>query len=192
MIALKAQIFLCKLLNVLYEFFVFCKLKGNNSMRKLFALLLVLFLWVPFALPASADVSGLTPCGESKAFLQRAGNAKTPQARERFENYAKSQVLCGPEGLPHLVADGRLSHAGEFLIPSILFLYIAGWIGWVGRAYLISVRGEKNPEMMEVIIDVPRAIKFMLTGFAWPLAALKEFTTGELTAKETDIPVSPR
>lgn len=161
-------------------------------MRKLFALVLVLFLWVTVTAPASADVAGLTPCGESKAFLQRAANAKTPQAKERFENYANSQVLCGPEGLPHLVVDGRLSHAGEFLIPSILFLYIAGWIGWVGRAYLNSVRGEKDPEMKEIIIDVPRALKFMLSGFAWPLAALKELTTGELTVKDSEIPVSPR
>lgn len=161
-------------------------------MRKLFALVLVLFLWVTVTAPASADVAGLTPCSESKAFLQRAANAKTPQAKERFENYANSQVLCGPEGLPHLVVDGRLSHAGEFLIPSILFLYIAGWIGWVGRSYLISVRGEKDTEMKEIIIDVPRALKFMLSGFAWPLAALKEFTTGELTAKDNEIPVAPR
>ncbi|MBF2000463.1 MAG: Photosystem I reaction center subunit III [Synechococcales cyanobacterium C42_A2020_086] len=161
-------------------------------MRKLFALVLVLFLWVTAAAPASADVAGLTPCGESKAFLQRAANATTPQAKQRFENYAKSQVLCGPEGLPHLVVDGRLSHAGEFLIPSILFLYIAGWIGWVGRAYIISVRNDKDPEMKEVIIDVPRALKFMLSGFAWPLSALKELTTGELTVADNQIPVSPR
>jgi photosystem I subunit 3 len=161
-------------------------------MRKLFALVLILSLWVTFTAPASADVAGLTPCSESKAFLQRAANATTPQAKERFENYANSQVLCGPEGLPHLVVDGRLSHAGEFLIPSALFLYIAGWIGWVGRAYLISVKKDKDPEMKEVIIDVPRAIKFMLTGFTWPLAALKELTTGELTVKDSEIPVSPR
>lgn len=161
-------------------------------MRRLFALLLLVFLWFNFAPAASADVAGLTPCGESKAFLQRAANAKTPQAKARFENYANSQVLCGPEGLPHLVVDGRLSHAGEFLIPSILFLYIAGWIGWVGRSYLIAVRGGKDAEMKEIIIDVPLAIKCMLTGFAWPLAALQEFTTGKLTVADSKIPVSPR
>lgn len=162
-------------------------------MRRLFALLLLVFLWFNFAPPASADtVSNLTPCGESKAFLQRAANAKTPQAKARFENYANSQVLCGPEGLPHLVVDGRLSHAGEFLIPSILFLYIAGWIGWVGRSYLITVRGEKDTEMKEIIIDVPLAIKCMLSGFAWPLAALQELTTGKLTVPDNQIPVSPR
>jgi photosystem I subunit 3 len=90
------------------------------------------------------------------------------------------------------VVDGSLNHAGEFLIPSILFLYIAGWIGWVGRAYLIAVRSDKNPEMKEIIIDVPLAIKYMLSGFAWPLAALQEFTSGKLTVADSKIPVSPR
>jgi photosystem I subunit III len=164
---------------------------GNNSMRRLFALILLLGLWLNFVPPASADVAGLTPCRESKAFLQRAANApKTAQAKARFENY--SQALCGTDGLPHLIVDGRLSHVGDFTIPSLLFLYIAGWIGWVGRAYIISVRGESNPEMKEIIIDVPRAIKFMLTGFAWPLAAFGEFTSGKLTAKDSEISVSPR
>ena len=85
-----------------------------------------------------------------------------------------------------------MAYADDFLIPSLLFLYIAGWIGWVGRAYLIAIRKEANPEMKEVIIDVPLALKFMLTGFTWPLAAIKEFLSGELTAKEEEIPVSPR
>ncbi|HEY9658014.1 MAG TPA: Photosystem I reaction center subunit III [Allocoleopsis sp.] len=161
-------------------------------MRRLFALLLVMSLWFNFAPPASADVAGLTPCGESKAFLQRAANARTAQAKARFEAYANSNVLCGSEGLPHLIVDGRLNHIGEFIIPSILFLYIAGWIGWVGRSYLIAVRGGKDPEMKEIIIEVPLALKFMLSGFAWPLAALQEFTTGKLTVPDREIPVSPR
>jgi len=161
-------------------------------MRRLFALILVICLWVGFAPSASADVAGLTPCGESSAFLQRAENATTPQAKKRFERYANSNLLCGDDGLPHLVVDGRLSHAGEFLVPSILFLYIAGWIGWVGRSYLITVRGEKKPEEKEIIIDVPLAIQKMMAGFAWPLAALKEFTSGELTAKDNEVPISPR
>lgn len=161
-------------------------------MRRLFALVLVLSLWFNFAPPASADVAGLTPCGESKAFLQRAANARTPQAKARFEAYANSNVLCGSEGLPHLIVDGRLGHIGEFIIPSILFLYIAGWIGWAGRSYLIAVRGTKDPEMKEIIIDVPLALKFMLSGFTWPLAALQEFTTGKLTVPDAQIPVSPR
>ena len=73
-----------------------------------------------------------------------------------------------------------------------MFLYIAGWIGWVGRAYLIAVRDEKNSEMKEIIIDVPLAISKMLTGFIWPVAAFRELVTGKLTAKDSDINVSPR
>ncbi|HEY9748270.1 MAG TPA: Photosystem I reaction center subunit III [Allocoleopsis sp.] len=182
-------------------------------MPRLFALALIVCLWLGFTPAASADVSGLTPCRDTPAFNQRLSNSvrgqearlqkydansssaaiihhRIDQTKDRFARYG--DALCGPEGLPHLIVDGRLDHAGEFLIPSALFLLIAGWIGWVGRAYLQSVKKTDSPEMKEIIIDVPRAIGFMLTGFTWPLAALKEFTTGELTAKEEEIPVSPR
>jgi photosystem I subunit III len=165
-------------------------IKGNNSMRRLFALALVLCLWVGFVPSASADVAGLTPCSDTPAFQKRAANAVTSQAKERFESY--SNLLCGSEGLPHLVVDGRLSHAGEFLIPSLLFLYIAGLIGWAGRAYIIFARAQKEPEMAEIVIDVPRAVGIVLGSFLWPLAAIKEFFSGELVAKEEEIPVSPR
>ena len=165
-------------------------------MRRLFAFILVFTLWFNFAPPASADaLSHLTPCSQSKAFQQRAkgflNTTADPQSgQKRAASYANA--LCGPEGLPHLIVDGRLDHAGDFLIPSILFLYIAGWIGWVGRAYLIAIRGGKDAEMKEVVIDVPLAISKMLTGFAWPLAAVQEFTSGKLTVKDSEIPVSPR
>lgn len=164
-------------------------------MRRLLALFFAVTLWFGFVTPASADVSGLVPCKESKAFQQRAKDALNTTAdpdsgKKRFERY--SEALCGPEGLPHLIVDGRLSHAGDFLIPSILFLYITGWIGWVGRSYLQTIKKGSDPEMKEVVIDVPLAIGKMLTGFAWPLAAVGEFLSGQLTAKEEEIPVSPR
>ncbi|MGK7917164.1 MAG: Photosystem I reaction center subunit III [Prochloraceae cyanobacterium] len=165
-------------------------------MRRLFALILVITVWFSFAPPVSADgLSNLVPCSESPAYQQRAANFRNttddPESgKKRAELYSKA--LCSEEGLPHLIVDGRWSHMGDFFIPSILFLYIAGWIGWVGRAYLIAVRGEKNAEMKEIIIDVPLAIKFMLGGFAWPVQALAEFQSGQLTAKDSEIPVSPR
>ncbi|MEL6381527.1 MAG: Photosystem I reaction center subunit III [Cyanobacteria bacterium J06626_18] len=161
-------------------------------MRRLFALALVISLWFGFAMPASADVAGLTPCGESAAFQQRAANAATDKDKARFEFYGNSSLLCGEDGLPHLIVDGDLAHLGEFLIPSILFLYIAGWIGWVGRAYIIAIREEKSPETKEIIIDVPLAIKCSLSGFAWPLAAAKDMISGEMFAKDNEITVSPR
>lgn len=161
-------------------------------MRRLFAVLLIFCLWFGFAPSASADVAGLTPCNESPAFQQRAANARNEAAAKRFEFYGQSNVLCGEDGLPHLVVDGRLSHAGEFIIPSLIFLIIAGWIGWAGRSYLQAIRNEKSPEDKEIIIDVPLAIKCSLAGATWPLAAIKELTTGELLAKDNEIPVSPR
>jgi len=165
-------------------------------MKQLLAFLLVLTLWFNFAPSASADdFANLTPCSESPAYQQKAKNflntTSDPNSGQiRAERYASA--LCGPEGYPHLIVDGRLSHAGDFLIPSILFLYIAGWIGWVGRAYLIAIRGSKDAEMQEIVINVPLAISKMLGGFLWPLAALGEFTSGKLVVKDSEIPVSPR
>jgi photosystem I subunit 3 len=58
------------------------------------------------------------------------------RTKVRFDKYGKQGLLCGADGLPHLIADGRPSHAGEFVLPAVLFLYIAGYIGWSGRSYL--------------------------------------------------------
>ena len=108
---------------------------------------------------ASADVSGLVPCKDSAGFKRRLdGSVKKLTARltnyeegtpaylalqeqidrtkARFDKYGKQGLLCGADGLPHLIADGRPSHAGEFVVPGICFLYIAGYIGWAGRSYL--------------------------------------------------------
>jgi photosystem I subunit III len=164
-------------------------------MRRLLALVLVFTLWIGIVPSANADVAGLVPCSESSAFQQRAAAARNTTSdpnsgAKRFERY--SQALCGPEGLPHLVVDGRWSRAGDFMIPGLMFLYIAGWIGWAGRSYLIAVRKEKDAAMSEIIINVPVAIKYMIGGFAWPAMALKEITTGEMFAKENEITVSPR
>ena len=164
-------------------------------MQKLLAVVFAICLWFNFAPPASADVAGLVPCGESQAFKDRAAVARNttndPESgKKRFDRYA--QALCGPEGLPHLIVDGRLDRAGDFLIPSILFLYIAGWIGWVGRMYIIAIKKGDNPEAKEIIIDVPLAVSCMLSGFAWPASAIGEFTSGKLVAKDTEVTISPR
>ena len=161
-------------------------------MRRLFALILVVSLWFSFAPIAQADVAGLTPCSESPAFLQRAENARNDAAAKRFEFYASTNVLCGEEGLPHLIVDGDLGHMGEFLLPSIMFILITGCIGWAGRTYLQAIKKEKSPETKEVIIDVPLAIKCMLGSVVWPAAAAQQMISGEMFAKDNEIPVSPR
>jgi photosystem I subunit III len=166
-------------------------------MKQLFALILVLALWFNFAPPASADggVANLTPCNQNPAFQQKSKNFRNTTAdpnsgEARADRY--SEALCGPEGYPHLIVDGRWDHMGDFFIPSVLFLYIAGWIGWAGRSYLIAIRDEKDVEMNEIIINVPLAISKMLAAATWPLLAIAEYTSGKLVAKDSEIPVSPR
>nr|YP_009394454.1 photosystem I reaction center subunit III [Vertebrata thuyoides]ARW63016.1 photosystem I reaction center subunit III [Vertebrata thuyoides] len=182
--------------------------------KKLVVVLVSISLLFDFS-PAYAEVAGLVPCKESSAFSKRLKSSVkklenklskyddgTPpslaiknqikQTKARFENYSKAGILCGSEGLPHLIADGRWNHAGDFMLPGILFLYITGWIGWVGRGYLQAVSKLNKPTENEIIIDVPLALKFSLSGFTWPLAALQEFNSGKLLASDEDITVSPR
>ncbi len=165
-------------------------------MRRLFALILAICLCFNFAPSANALGADLTPCGETPAFQERVATARNTtddpnSGKKRFERYSKA--LCGPEGLPHLIVDGSLAHAGDFLIPSLIFLYITGWIGWVGRAYLQAIKKEGGDvELKEVIIELPIALPLILSGFTWPIAALKEFLSGELTAKDEEITISPR
>ncbi|EGJ30814.1 MULTISPECIES: photosystem I reaction centre subunit III [Moorena] len=164
-------------------------------MRRLLALIFAVSVWLCAISPASASLDHLTPCSESAAFQARKAQflnttGDPNSGANRFERY--SQALCGDEGYPHLIVDGRFSHMGDFLIPSLLFLYITGWIGWAGRSYLQAIQKGKNPEEKEVIIDVPVAFSKMLMAASWPLLAFKEITTGEMFAKDDEIPVSPR
>lgn len=155
------------------------------------------------ALPASADISGLTPCKESKQFAKRekqqvkkleaamskyepdsapalALKATIEKTKHRFEEYGKQGLLCGSDGLPHLIVNGDQRHWGEFITPGLLFLYIAGWIGWAGRSYLIAIRDEKKPTQKEIIIDVPLANRLIWRAFNWPVSAYREYVNGEL------------
>lgn len=92
---------------------------------------------------AYADVAGLTPCSESKAFAKRKKNevkalskrlkqyedgsapaialkATIEKTEKRFDNYARQGLLCGTDGLPHLIADPglaiRYGHAGDVFV----------------------------------------------------------------------------
>jgi photosystem I subunit 3 len=88
--------------------------------------------------------------------------------------------------------DGRLSHAGDFIIPGIAFLYIAGCIGWAGRNYLMAIRGDKDATMKEIQIDLSLAFKSTLAAATWPIAAFGALTSGKLTESDDKITVSPR
>ena len=158
-------------------------------MRRLFAALLSALLVFGFAPVAKADVAGLTTCSESPRFQQRAAAADTSQAKARFDMYSKAS--CGEDGLPRLIVDGRLNHAGDFIIPGIMFLYINGCIGWAGREYLKATRG-KNAAMSEIQIDTSIALKSVLASATWPLAAFAEHTSGKLVEADSKVTVSPR
>nr|YP_010728571.1 photosystem I subunit III [Phymatolithon calcareum]WEA76819.1 photosystem I subunit III [Phymatolithon calcareum] len=189
---------------------------GEFTLKKtsflLFLVLSILFFHPSFSY---ADVSGLQPCKDSPAFTKRLQNSvkklearlskyepSTPpflaiqkqidKTKMRFDRYGKAGLLCGTDGLPHLIADGRWNHAGEFIFPGLLFIYITGWIGWVGRGYLQAISDTSKPMEKEIIIDVPLALKFSASGFTWPLAAWQEFTSGKLLVDSNDITVSPR
>jgi len=181
---------------------------------KFIGLFLFSFL-VLFQTPVRADLNQLVPCKDSAQFHKRLDNTvkklegrlkkydatsqpgqnlqnQIKATKIRFAKYESEGLLCGKDGLPHLVADGRLGHAKEFVIPGLLFLYITGWIGWVGRKYVQYAATTKNPNEKEIILDVPYALKSMTTGFIWPFEAWQELVNGELLANEDEITVSPR
>ena len=159
-------------------------------MRRLFAFALSALLVFGFAPVANADVAGLTPCAESPRFQQRASAASTPQAKARFEMY--SEAVCGEDGLPHLIVDGRWDHAGDFVFPGLMFLYVAGCIGWAGREYLKGTRGTKEQYTKEIQIDVSLALKSLMASATWPVAAIGELTSGKLLESDENVTVSPR
>jgi|Transcript_3397 photosystem I subunit 3 len=184
---------------------------------KRFNLITLLFLTLLTLAPnqAFADIGGLTKCSESPAFTKRlnasvkkleqrmsryevdsppalALKQQADRTKARFDKYSRSELLCGTDGLPHLIADGRWSHAAEFILPGFGFIYISGWIGWVGRKYVRAVSTTKNPAESEIIINVPLALKIMTTGYIWPISAWQELISGDLVAPKDEITVSPR
>jgi photosystem I subunit 3 len=165
--------------------------------------------------PAFADIGGLTKCSDSTAFNKRlnasvkkleqrkskydegspaslALKQQIERTKARFDKYSRSELLCGTDGLPHLIADGRWSHAAEFILPGFGFIYISGWIGWVGRKYLQAISTTKNPTESEIIINVPLALKIMTTGYIWPISAWQELISGQLIAADENVTISPR
>jgi photosystem I subunit 3 len=188
---------------------------------KAFFLKLISFSFLSFFLfssdiqPAKADFSSLTPCKDSPAFQKRLATSVKklqnrlklyiPESKEaqfltkeiestkaRFERYGNSSLLCGKEGLPRIIASGQWDHANEFVIPGLLFLYITGWIGWVGRKYVQYAATTENAFENEIIINVPVALSIANSGYLWPIEAWKEFTTDNLLASDDDVTVSPR
>nr|AYO28243.1 photosystem I subunit III [Synura sphagnicola] len=187
----------------------------TNIKKRIFFFLFSGLIFFNFQTPVKADFSALTPCKESAPFQKRLNTAVkklenrlklyTPDSKEatfltheidktknRFKRYGSSNLLCGKEGLPRIIASGQWDHANEFVVPGLLFIYITGWIGWVGRKYIRYSSQTENSFENEIIINVPVAITLMNSGFLWPVEAWKELTSGDLLAAEDDVTVSPR
>ncbi|KAF2564467.1 hypothetical protein F2Q70_00017913 [Brassica cretica] len=47
-------------------------------------------------------------------------NAQIEKTKRRFNNYGKYGLLCGVDGLPHLMVNGDQRHWGEFITPGLL------------------------------------------------------------------------
>ena len=175
--------------------------------RLIFSFSLVLALIFNTPNISFADGGLLVDCEKSPAFNKRLTTslkkletrlkkyeANTPpslaiqeqivQTKSRFARYADSSLMCGVDGLPHIVADGDWAHATEFMLPGMIFLYTSGWIGWSGRKYLQTVSLSKNPTEKEIIIDVPVALNIMISSYLWPRAAWDEFISGEFVVED--------
>merc|ERR1712134_202881 len=168
---------------------------------------------------AKKDISGLTPCAKSKPYAKRekqavkaltkrlkkyeegsagalAINDSIKKTKKRFKMYGDTGVLCGKDGYPHLIADPgfalQYGHTGEILVPTFGFVYIAGLIGYAGRTYLNSLKGDAKPQTGEIIIDVPKALDIFLQATLWPIKTYTELRNNTLLAAKEDITVSPR
>ena len=138
--------------------------------------------------------SALQQCSENPKFIERASAANSAKDIARFERYGKA--LCGDDGLPHLIIGPPIEpfgallnrgHEGDLLIPGVLFIYIAGIIGWSGREYLIESKKTKNPADMEIIIDLKLARTCLIKGAQWPLLANKQGRNGDLRESDKNI-----
>jgi len=174
---------------------------------------------MPMPANATEPIMGLTPCAESKPFqkllkkeikalekrekLYEEGSAPylalkatETKTQNRFAKYANQGLLCGSDGLPHLIADPglavRYGHAGETLIPTVGFLYVAGYIGHAGRTYLQEISSRQKPTQSEIIIDVPLATSIAFKSWDWPGKAFTELVSGKLLEKDENVPVSRR
>merc|ERR1711988_369360 len=103
------------------------------------------------------------------------------QTKRRQEAYG-IRLRDKTDGRPRVIATGELNVRGSVVIPALMFLYTAGWIGWAGRSYLMKTRSAEK----EINIDVPLALTCMASGFAWPVLAWQDIVNGEMTVPDSD------
>jgi photosystem I subunit 3 len=70
---------------------------------------------------------------------------------------------------------GNLEHLGEFVIPGLGFLYIAGWIGYAGRSYVQA--NKAGPSLFAHGIPIHNCHRRLKL---WPLFAASQGLTGRM------------
>ncbi|MGF1539817.1 MAG: Photosystem I reaction center subunit III [Pleurocapsa sp.] len=156
---------------------------------KIFALILAMVLWFAAAPNASAD-DFLVKCKDSPAYMERVASYPNNYYFNEPDRAYSEYLSCGKDGLPHLVISFK--NTVDIAIAFSIFFYIAGFIGWSGRAYLQVINEQKAPEESEIFINFSVAIPSLIKGLLWPILAVKELLSGELTAQDNEISVSPR
>jgi photosystem I subunit III len=156
---------------------------------KILALILAIALW--FGTPQTATADGiLVKCKDSPAYREKVASYPNNYYFNEPDRAYSEYLSCGEDGLPHLVIS--LKNAVDIAIAFSIFFYITGFIGWSGRSYLQKISQQKSQEQSEIFIDLAQAIPSLIQGLLWPLLAFKELTSGELTANDNEISVSPR
>ncbi|MEM8675286.1 MAG: Photosystem I reaction center subunit III [Cyanobacteria bacterium P01_G01_bin.67] len=159
-------------------------------MKKLLPLILAIALWFAATPAASAD-GVLVKCKDSAAYQERVASYPNNYYFSEPDRAYGEYLTCGEEdGLPHLVIN--FQNSVDIALAFSLFFYIAGFIGWSGRAYLQLISQQKSQEESEIFINLPMAIQALAKGLLWPLLAVKEVLSGELTANDNELSVSPR
>lgn len=156
---------------------------------KILAVILIIVLWFAAVPTASAD-GILVKCKDSPAYMERVASYPNNYYFNQADRAYSEYLSCGEDGLPHLVIS--LKNSVDIAIAFSIFFYITGFIGWSGRSYLQKISQQKSQEQLEIFIDLSLAIPSLIQGLLWPLLAVKEFTSGQLTAKDNEISVSPR
>ena len=157
--------------------------------KKLLPLILAIILWFTAAPAASAD-GILVRCKDSPAYQERVASYPNNYYFNQPDRAYGEYLTCGEDGLPHLVIG--FHRAVDIAIAFSIFFYITGFIGWSGRAYLRAISEKKSQEQLEIFIDLPVAVQSLIQGLLWPVLAVKETLSGELTARKDEISVSPR
>ncbi|MEO1671498.1 MAG: Photosystem I reaction center subunit III [Cyanobacteria bacterium J06631_2] len=159
-------------------------------MKKILPLILAIGLWFA-AVPAASADGILVKCSDSPGYQERVASYPNNYYFNEPDRAYAEYLTCGEEdGLPHLVIN--FENSVDIAIAFSLFFYITGFIGWSGRSYLRAINKQKSQEQSEIFINLPIAIQAMSKGLLWPLLAVRETLSGELTADENEISVSPR